>query len=52
MKNEIKYALALIGLGMGIIVYAHAMFPSRYEFSDLKTDVRAIKDHLMPPRGP
>lgn len=46
MKTEIKYALYLIGLGMSLLMYAHAEFSTKKEVDSLKTVVDRIDQRV------
>lgn len=46
MKNEIKYAIYLIGLGMGLVFYAHATFTTKEETRDVKEIVIRIDQRV------
>lgn len=47
MKEEIKYALALIGLGVSLVAYAHKNFASKDDVKEMKRDVREIREYLL-----
>jgi hypothetical protein len=47
MKDEIKYALTLLGLGVSLIAYAHANFATKSDVSEMKQDIREIREYLL-----
>lgn len=46
MKNEIKYALYLVGLGVSLIAYAHATFSTKETTKTIKDDATAIREDI------
>lgn len=42
MKDEIKYAIAMIGLGVSIIAYAHANFASKTTVDEMDKRIYEI----------
>lgn len=42
MKNEIKWVLYLIGLGMALVAYGHSQFATKSEMVDVKTKVETM----------
>jgi bacteriorhodopsin len=47
MKDEIKYALYLIGLGIFLVAYAHANFATKDSVTEMRQDVREIRVYLL-----
>jgi bacteriorhodopsin len=45
-RSEIKWAIYLIGLGMGLVMYAHAQFATKAEVKDIKTSVGKMEDRI------
>jgi hypothetical protein len=45
-RSEIKWAIYLIGLGMALVVYAHAQFATKDEVKDVKTTVHKMDDRI------
>ena len=50
MKNEIKWALLLIGLGMGVVVYAENRYVDEKEFTTglmvIHSDILYIREQV------
>lgn len=46
MKNELKYAIYMIGLGASLVVYAHATFTTKDVATDIKDDVKEIRQDV------
>lgn len=42
MKNEIKYAIYMVGLGMTLVIYAHSEFSTKREVESLKLVIDRI----------
>lgn len=46
MRNELKYAIYLIGLGMSLVVYAHTTFATKHSVESLSQKIEKI-DHRI-----
>ncbi len=46
MKNEIKYAFYLLGLGMTLIAYAHATFATKHQVDSNSDYLKRIDDRV------
>lgn len=46
MKNELKYAIYMIGLGMTLVIYAHSEFSTKREVESLKTVIERIDQRV------
>ena len=46
MKNEIKYVLYLIGLGMSLVMYAHTEFSTKREVEGLRSVIDRIDQRV------
>jgi len=46
MKKEIQFALWLVGLGASIIVYAHAVFPTKYTVDNMSAQMTIMDKRI------
>lgn len=46
MKNEIKYAIYMIGIGMSLVLYAHTEFSTKREVETLKSIIERIDQRV------
>jgi hypothetical protein len=46
MRGEVKYVLYLIGLGMGLVAYAHSQFSTKAELQTVKTTVEKMDERI------
>jgi len=47
MKNEIKYFIYVLCLGMALVAYAHNEFAAKDDVKEMKHDLRDIRMYLM-----
>jgi bacteriorhodopsin len=45
-RSEIKWAIYLVGLGMALVVYAHAQFATKDEVKEVKVSVRTMEGRI------
>lgn len=46
MKNELKYAFYMIGLGMALVAYAHATFATKDVVTTIHDDIKVIQTDI------
>jgi len=46
MRAEIKWFIYALGLGMGLVAYAHVQFATKYEVKEVKSTVEKMDERI------